>query len=247
MKYYVLNGAKKYDNVQNEDKGWYRNWAVVLELTDGQKYVGYHSETYYWEGSGWEDNHYGPTYWSKLPEDFYEKYHQVGGEECSEACEALWYKFKEEDNKEKTEMEKATNSKMEFLKSLETENAHSSVTKEIINDMKKKYENMPTTSIKEVMSWLLEDKDVVYRPVHPGIPDSEAGEWLKVDPKNPILAEDYEYQLAEKTKSMWTFRVPDWHFEASSREDALQIAYKYIMENPASIVVYPGAKGDPLF
>ena len=95
MKYYVLNGAKKYDNVQNENKGWYRNWAVVLELTDGKKYVGYHSETYYWEGSGWEDNHHGPTYWSELPKDFYEKYHQVGGEECSEACEALLPNFVE--------------------------------------------------------------------------------------------------------------------------------------------------------
>ena len=51
--------------------------------------MGYHSETYYWEGSGWENNHYGPNYWSELPEDFYEKYHQVGGEECSEACKAL--------------------------------------------------------------------------------------------------------------------------------------------------------------
>lgn len=30
MKYYVLNGAKKYDNVQNEDKGWYRDWAAVI-------------------------------------------------------------------------------------------------------------------------------------------------------------------------------------------------------------------------
>ena len=101
---------------------------------------------------------------------------------------------------------------------------------------------MPTTNIKDVMSWLLKDKDVVYRPIHPGIPDSEAGEWLKVDPKNPILTEDYEYQLAEKTKSMWTFKVPGWHFEALSREDALQKAYTYIMENPASIVVYPEEK-----
>lgn len=98
MKYYVLNGIKKYDNVQNEDKGWYRDWAAVIELTDGQKYVGYHSETYYWESLGWEDNHYGPTYWTELPEDFDEKYHQVSEEECSEACEAIWYKFKEEED-----------------------------------------------------------------------------------------------------------------------------------------------------
>ena len=95
MKYYVQNGSKKYDNVQNEDKGLYRNWAVIIELTNGQEYIGYHSETYYWEGTGWENNSYGPIYWTELPKDFYEKYHQVGEEECSEACEALWYKFKE--------------------------------------------------------------------------------------------------------------------------------------------------------
>lgn len=233
MKYYVLNGAKKYDSLQNEDKGCYRDWAVVLDLLsdNGKKYVGYHSETYYWEGSGWEDDHHGPTYWSELPEDFYEKYHQVDGEECSKACEAVWYKFKEY-NGEKVEMEKATNSKIDFIKNLETENVHSSHNKDMTNT--------PISDIKKVMGWLIEDKDVVYRPIHPGIPDSGAGKWLKVDPKNPILAEDYEYQLAE---SMWTFRVPDWHFEASSREDALQKAYTWIMENPASIVVYPGAKG----
>ena len=89
MKYYVQNGSKKYDNVQNEDKGLYRNWAVIIELANGQEYIGYHSETYYWEGTGWENNSYGPIYWTELPEDFSEKYHQVDGEECSEACEAL--------------------------------------------------------------------------------------------------------------------------------------------------------------
>lgn len=237
MKYYVLNGAKKYDNVQNEDKGWYRNWAVVLELTDGKKYVGYHSETYYWEGSGWEDNHNGPTYWSELPKDFYEKYHQVGGEECSEACEALWYKFKD-DNKEKVEMETATNSKMEFLKSLETDNVNSSVTKEVINDMKKRYENTPTTSLKEVMGWLIEDKEVVYRTIDNGV----AG-WNKLDPEKPVLDGDlYQYQLAEKAKSKWNFRIPEYHLMASSREEALQKAYNLIVENPSYIVVYPEEK-----
>ncbi len=30
MKYYVLNGTKKYDNVQNEDKGWYRDLLNLL-------------------------------------------------------------------------------------------------------------------------------------------------------------------------------------------------------------------------
>lgn len=221
MKYYVLNGAKKYDNVQNEDKGWYRNWAVVLDLSseNGKKYVGYHSETYYWEGSGWEDNHHGPTYWSKLPEDFYEKYHQVGGEECSEACEALWYKFKD-DNEEKVEME----------------NASTSVTREVINDMKKQYENTPTTSLKEVMGWLIEDKEVVYRFINPG----EADEWLKVDPKHPILAEQYEYQLAEKIQETWSFRIPEYSIKASCREEARKKAFEMIMEDPSYIVVYPG-------
>lgn len=244
MKYYVRNGTKKYDNVQNEDKGWYRNWAVVIELTDGQKYVAFHNEHYYWEGTGWETSGRGPTYWEKLksPNDFFRDFHQVGGEECSEACEALWYKFKEED-KEKSEMEKATNSKTEFLKSLETDNAHSSITKEMINDMKKKYENTPVYNIKKVMEWLLEGKEVVYCAIEGG-----TEEWNRLDPEKPILDSDlYKYQLAENAKSMWTFRVPDWHFEASSREDALQKAYTYIMENPASIVVYPGAKGDPLY
>ena len=235
MKYYIRNGAKKYDNVQNEDKGWYRDWAVVLELTDGQKYVGYHSETYYWEGSGWEDNHHGPTYWSELPEDFYEKYHQVGGEECLEACEALWYKFKDDDE-EKVEMEKATNSKMEFLKSLETENASTSVTREVINDMKKRYENMPTTSLKEVMGWLIEDKEIVYRFINPG----EVDEWLKVDPKHPILAEQYEYQLAEKIQETWSFRIPEYSIKASCREEARKKAFEMIMKDPSYIVVYPG-------
>ena len=86
---------KKYDNVQNEDKGLYRNWAVIIEFTNGQKYIGYHSETYYWKGTGWENNSYSPIYWTELPKDFYEKYQQAGEEECSEACETLWYKFKE--------------------------------------------------------------------------------------------------------------------------------------------------------
>lgn len=221
MKYYVLNGAKKYDNVQNEGKGWYRNWAVVLDLSseNGKKYVGYHSETYYWEGSGWEDNHHGPTYWSELPKDFYEKYHQVGGEECSEACEALWYKFKD-DNEEKVEME----------------NASTSVTKEVINDMKKRYENMPTTSLKEVMGWLIEDKEVVYRFINPG----EVDEWLKVDPKHPILAEQYEYQLAEKIQETWSFRIPEYSIKASCREEARKKAFEMIMKDPSYIVVYPG-------
>lgn len=180
MKYYVLNGAKKYDNVQNEDKGWYRDWAAVIEL-NGKKYVGYHSETYYWEGSGWEDDHHGPTYWSDLPKDFYEKYYQVNEEECSGACEALWYRFKD-NNEEKVEMEKATNSKMEFLKSLETENAHSSITKEMINNMKKKYDNTPVYNVKKVMEWLLEGKEVVYHLI-----GGESEEWIRLDPEKPLM------------------------------------------------------------
>ena len=226
MKYYVLNGAKKYDNVQNEGKGWYRNWAVVLDLSseNGKKYVGYHSETYYWEGSGWEDNHHGPTYWSELPEDFYEKYHQVGGEECSEACEALWYKFKDDDE-EKVEME----------------NASTSVTREVINDMKKRYENMPTTSIKEVMGWLIEDKKVVYRPIHPGLPDSEAARWKALDPNKPELSDDYEYQLSEKVQETWSFRIPQYSIKASCREEAFEKAVRMITNDPAAfVVVYPG-------
>lgn len=180
MKYYALNGAKKYDNVQNEDKGWYRDWAAVIEL-NGKKYVGYHSETYYWEGSGWEDDHHGPTYWSDLPKDFYEKYYQVNEEECSRACEALWYRFKD-NNEEKVEMEKATNSKMEFLKSLETENAHSSITKEMINNMKKKYDNTPVYNVKKVMEWLLEGKEVVYHLI-----GGESEEWIRLDPEKPLM------------------------------------------------------------
>lgn len=180
MKYYVLNGAKKYDNVQNEDKGWYRDWAAVIEL-NGKKYVGYHSETYYWEGSGWEDDHHGPTYWSDLPKDFYEKYYQVNEEECSGACEALWYRFKD-NNEEKVEMEKATNSKMEFLKSLETENAHSSITKEMINNMKKKYDNTPVYNVKKVMEWLLEGKEVVYHLI-----GGESEERIRLDPEKPLM------------------------------------------------------------
>lgn len=180
MKYYALNGAKKYDNVQNEDKGWYRDWAAVIEL-NGKKYVGYHSETYYWEGSGWEDDHHGPTYWSDLPKDFYEKYYQVNEEECSGACEALWYRFKD-NNEEKVEMEKATNSKMEFLKSLETENAHSSITKEMINNMKKKYDNTPVYNVKKVMEWLLEGKEVVYHLI-----GGESEEWIRLDTEKPLM------------------------------------------------------------
>ena len=140
------------------------------------------------------------------------------------------------EDKEKVEMEKATNSKMEFLKSLETENASTSVTREVINDMKKRYENMPTTSLKEVMGWLIEDKEVVYRFINPG----EVDEWLKVDPKHPILAEQYEYQLAEKIQETWSFRIPEYSIKASCREEARKKAFEMIMKDPSYIVVYPG-------
>lgn len=50
MKYYVLNGTKKYDNVQNEDKGWYRDLlnllmarniqAIILKLIIGKELAG---------------------------------------------------------------------------------------------------------------------------------------------------------------------------------------------------------------
>lgn len=221
MKYYVSNGTKKYDNVQNEGKGWYHNWAVVLELTDGKKYVGFHSETYYWEGLGWKNNNHGPTYWSELPEDFYEKYHQVGGKECSEACEALWYKFKE-DNEEKVEMKK-------------------SAIREAINDMKKQYENMPTTSIKEVMSWLIEDKKVIYRPINSGISNSEVPRWKVLDPNKPELSYEYEYQLSEKVKETWSFKIHQYSIKASCREEAFEKAVRMITNDPAAfIVVYPG-------
>lgn len=223
MKYYVSNDTKKYDNIQNEGKGWYHNWAVVLELTNGKKYVGFHSETYYWEGLGWENNNHGPTYWSESPEDFYEKYHQVGGKECSEACEALWYKFKE-DNEEKVEMKK-------------------SAIREAINDMKKQYENMPTTSIKEVMSWLIEDKKVIYRPINPGLPNSEAPRWKVLDPNKPELSYEYEYQLSEKVQETWSFRVHQYSIKASCREEAFEKAVKMITNDPAAfVVVYPGVK-----
>ena len=138
-------------------------------------------------------------------------------------------------------MEKATNSKMEFLKSLETENANTSVTKEVINDMKKQYENKPIISIKKVMEWLLEDKKVVYRPVHPGIPDSEAERWKALDPNKPELSDEYEYQLSEKVQENWSFRIPQYTIKASCREEAFEKAVRMITNDPAAfVVVYPG-------
>ena len=220
MKYYVLNGAKKYDDIQNEDKGWYRRWAAVLELTDGKKYVGYHSETYYREGSGWKDSHYGPTFWSELPEDFYEKYHQVGGKECSEAWEALWYKFKD-NNEEKVEMKKVS----------------TSVTKEVIHDMKERDKNIPTTNIKEVIGWLIDDKKVVYRPVHPDLPDSEAARWKALDPDKPELSNEYEYQLSEKVQETWSFRIHQYSIKASCRKEAFETAVRMITNDPAKFIM----------
>lgn len=225
MKYYVRNGTKKYDNVLNAGKGWYRNWAVVLEL-NGQKYVAFHNENYHKEVLGWETSDNGPIYWKKLkaPKAFYGEFHQVGGEECSEAYEALWYKF--EEDKEKVEMEKVTNSKIEFLKSLETDNAQ------------KQHDNTPVYDVKTVMRWLLEGEEVVYHTIMGGTEG-----WNRLDPEKPLLDGDvYEYQLAENTKSKWSFRMPEYTIEASSREDALQKAYNLIVDNPSYIVVYPRKK-----
>ena len=81
---------------------------------------------------------------------------------------------------------------------------------EILAEQFKKIKMSPTTDIKEVMKWLIEDKLVFYRPVHPGIPDSEAGEWLAVDPNEPQLKEDYEYTYKEQNpkKVRIEFEVP---------------------------------------
>lgn len=42
-------------------------------------------------------------------------------------------------------------------------------------------ENNITTSEITVKQWLRDDEKVWGRPVHPGIPDSEAGQWVPVD------------------------------------------------------------------
>lgn len=144
--------------------------------------------------------------------------------ECLEAREALWYKFKE-DNEEKVEMKKTGTSAI----------------REVINDMKKQYENTPTTSIKEVMSWLIEDKKVIYRPIHPGLPNSEAPRWKVLDPNKPELSYEYEYQLSEKVQETWSFRVHQYSIKASCREEAFEKAVRMITNDPAAfVVVYPG-------
>ena len=129
--------------------------------------------------------------------------------------------------RKKVEMEKATNSKIEFIKSLETENVHSSLTEDMTNTS--------ISDIKKVMEWLLDGKEVVYHLI-----GGESEEWVRLDPEKPILDGGlYQYQLAENTKSKWNFRIPEYSLEASSREDALQKAYNLIVKNPSYIVVYP--------
>jgi hypothetical protein len=115
--------------------------------------------------------------------------------------------------------------------------------RETINDMKKQYKNMPTTSIKEVMSWLIEDKKVVYRPIQLDLPKSEAPRWKVLDPDKPELSDEYEYQLSEKVQETWSFKIHQYSIKASCREEAFEKAVRMITNDPAAfIVVYPGVK-----
>ncbi len=74
----------------------------------------------------------------------------------------------------------------------------------------KRIKQGPSTDIKEVMKWLIDDKEVFYRPIHPGIPDSEAGDWLPIDPNAPALGDEYEYTYKEQSpkKVRIEFEVP---------------------------------------
>jgi len=102
-------------------------------------------------------------------------------------------------------------------------------------DMK---DNTPIYDVKKVMEWLLEGKEVVYHTIEGGVEG-----WNRLDSKKPVLDGSlYKYQLAENTKSKWCFRVPEYHLEASSREEALQKAYDFIVKDPSYIVIYPEEK-----
>ena len=76
----------------------------------------------------------------------------------------------------------------------------------------------PSTDIKEVMKWLIDDKEVFYRPIHPGIPDSEAGDWLPIDPSAPALGDEYEYTYKNEKPRKVTieFEVPFKHQVSAS-------------------------------
>ena len=97
-KYYApLNGIK-YDNVQNENTGVYRYWAAVTQFSNRLKLVGYHSETYYWEGTGWENDAVGHTYYEEVPKGFYDRWKEVKSEECSNFNDVFSFKIKEDDS-----------------------------------------------------------------------------------------------------------------------------------------------------
>jgi hypothetical protein len=80
------------------------------------------------------------------------------------------------------------------------------------------------------MKWLIDDKSVVYRPIHPGIPDSEAGDWVDLDPDNPNLSNNFEYQLADRVQHKWEIDIPKFEIIATSKEDALAKAEEYFRE-----------------
>ena len=330
MQYYVPNNAKKYDNVQNEDKGLYRTWAAVLTDKDNKKYIAFHTETYYWEGSGWEDDHVsGPKYWEAMPKDFYQHWHEVDAEECSKAHEASFYKFYDDDEESSIHKKEDSIDFETFWSGLKMDAHHKKYFKAYIGKKKVKHlssewydlyikylkeddhldantelydfdlrgsfpievyetskdhylvlnqpstisnswhfvkrykrseyamefvkskmvdtneddtvifpfgngvdvqRNVPTTDIKVVMKWLIDDKSVVYRPIHPGIPDSEAGDWVDLDPDNPNLSNNFEYQLADRVQHKWEIDIPKFEIIATSKEDALAKAEEYFRE-----------------
>lgn len=111
-----------------------------------------------------------------------------------------------------------------------------SVTESIISDMINACNRNPTTNIKTVMQWLIEDKFVVYRPIHPYISDAETDEWEALDPENPKLSSDYEYQLSEKVQHSWKVNIPSFEVYASCRQEAVQKAVDYVCSNRNIIV-----------
>ncbi len=356
MEYYVPNSAVKYDNNQNEGKDLYRNWAAVLDLTSegGKKYVGYHSETYYWEGSGWEDNHIGLTFWSEMPSDFLTNNRKVKEEECSNASEAIFYKFKEDMSKI-TKKDKIKEEEIKFtfeefwdrlshdkwckddfyeymkenIKNKYTQNewfdffleykkadrhidasteldvsslikfypiavyydyegltgnkkyftiepkqnyvimnnwffvrrfknyafardfvlsenakqikSPASITLDILSGVldKMKKENVEhiTTDIKEVMKWLIDDKQVMYRVVHPGVSASEADDWKKLDSENPKLGTEFEYVLAEEISDTFNISITPFKVTATCKEDAIDAALEILKSHKDYISV----------
>ncbi len=75
-----------------------------------------------------------------------------------------------------------------------------------------------TNDIKEVMSWLLSDKTVVFR-------QGEGGMWGKVDPLKPQLSYEWEYTLAKNIESQWNINV---NVKASCLEEAKEKALDLI-------------------